>query len=642
MENQLTPLIKAILKSSEFLRTLETFGNKKMKSRLFGNNVRALTAAEIKKLKARGNDAEDWKKILVQKKFKPDHIVANRFRGRCVLGLFTGKELKAVSSVELPSGIYNSTIINSEIGDNCCIWNVGCISNYIIHIQAVIYNVGSLVCSRDASFGNGREISVGIETGGRNVFSFAEMTIPVAQLVSTSRNNQKLLEEYDDFIKKYTAACKVGLGIVESDVIIRNTVEIEDCYIGQSTIIDGATLVQNCTILGSADEPVEISHGAYVKNSCLQWGCQVTSLAIVDDSVLTEHSHVERHGKVTQSIIGPNTGVGEGEVTACLLGPFVGFHHQALLIAAIWPEGKGNVGYGANIGSNHTSKAPDQEIWCGEGTFFGLGVNIKFPCDFTHAPYSIIATAVNTLPQRVEFPFSLINGPAQSLPGISPAYNEIMPGWVLSDNIYMVKRNEGKYKKRNKARRTPFIFDVFRRDIIDLMRQARKRLKEISRTKDYYTAKDIPGLGKNYMSEGSRIKGIAAYDFYIEYYCLDGLKQYIESLLKTGKKDIGGTGIYNTTSTDPSWEHQRNILNADGFSQRSIKENLLRLAAMEEQIAQATQKAKEKDDDRGAETIMDYAQAHPPAAQDSFVQETWSRVGKIKKEIGAIADILSS
>ena len=641
MENQLIPLINTILKSSEFLKILQSFAERKMKSRLFGNNVRALTAAEIKKLTTLGNNAEDWKKILVQKKFKPDHIVANRFRGRCVLGFYTGKELKTASAVELPSGIYNSTIINSEIGDNCCIWNAGCISNYIINAQSVVHNVGSLECSADTTFGNGREISVGIETGGRNVFSFAEITIPIAHLVSTNRNNHKLLEEYDDFIKKYLTACKIGLGIVEKDVIIRNTVEIEDCYIGQATVIDGATLVQNCTILGSVEEPVEISHGAYVKNSCLQWGCQVTSLSIVDDSVLTEHSHVERHGKVTQSIIGPNTGVGEGEVTACLLGPFVGFHHQALLIAAIWPEGKGNVGYGANIGSNHTSKAPDQEIWCGEGTFFGLGVNIKFPCDFTKAPYSIIATAVNTLPQRVEFPFSLINSPAQSLQGISPAYNEIMPGWVLSDNIYMVKRNEGKYKKRNKARRTAFIFDVFRQDIVDLMLQARKRLKEISGTKDYYTARDIPGLGKNYMLEGSRVKGIAAYDFYIEYYCLGGLKQHIESLQKTGENVIAAS-VYNTASADPAWEHQRNILNNNGFNQRSLKENLTRLAAMEEQIAQATQKAKEKDDDRGAETIMDYAQAHPPAAQDSFVRETWSRVEKVKKEIEAITGLLSS
>jgi hypothetical protein len=501
-----------------------------------------------------------------------------------------------------------------------------------VKANSLIFNVGSLVCSGKSSFGNGREISVGIETGGREVLSFAEMTIPIAHAVSTGRNYTALIENYKSFINKYTALCSIGAGVIETDCIIRHTPKIEDCYIGRSTIIDGATLVQNSTILGSAEEPVKISHGAYVKNSCIQWGCQVTSMAIVDDSVLTEHSHVERHGKVTQSIIGPNTIIGEGEVTASLVGPFVGFHHQALLIAAIWPEGKGNVGYGANIGSNHTSKAPDQEIWCGEGTFFGLAVNIKFPSDFTKAPYSIIATAVTTLPQRVEFPFSLINNPSLVPEGVPAAYNEITPAWVLSDNIYTVKRNEGKYIKRNKAKRSVFIFDVFRPDIIDMMIEARKRLSEISQRKDFYTMKDIPGLGKNFMTEVSRIKAIAGYSQYIEYYSLCGLKRHIDNLIKAGSKDLG-PAIYTTATNDTLWEHHRKTLLNSGLDSNFVKDNLLQLGIMEQDIARAVQEAKEKDDARGAKIIADYATAHSPAAEDSFIKETWIRVEKVKKEI---------
>ena len=61
-------------------------------------------------------------------------------------------------------------------------------------------------------------------------------------------------------------------------------------------------------------------------------------------------------GKLTHSVLGPDSGVGAGECLHCLVGPFVGFHHQSLLIATIWPLGRGNVGYGANVGSNHTSR----------------------------------------------------------------------------------------------------------------------------------------------------------------------------------------------------------------------------------------------------------------------------------------------
>lgn len=79
------------------------------------------------------------------------------------------------------------------------------------------------------------------------------------------------------------------------------------------------------------------------------------------------NSHADKHGKLLGALLGPNSGVSEGEISASLVGPFVGFHHQALLIAAMWPAGKGNVGYGANVGSNHTGKAPDQELRPGEG-----------------------------------------------------------------------------------------------------------------------------------------------------------------------------------------------------------------------------------------------------------------------------------
>ena len=74
-------------------------------------------------------------------------------------------------------------------------------------------------------------------------------------------------------------------------------------------------------------------------------------------------------------------------------------HSLPLLLLAIWFEGKGNIGYGANIGSNHTGRLPDQESIPGEGVFFGLGCSIKYPCNLRNAPYSIIASGVVTLPE---------------------------------------------------------------------------------------------------------------------------------------------------------------------------------------------------------------------------------------------------
>lgn len=621
-------LVGGILETSEFLQAVRSVKPEKAKSRLLGDAVRRLSEDEISRLKAQGNSAPDWSLLWVSENFRPDNIGGSQFFGACVLGKFDGAPVGADASLSLPSGIYKSVIIGSEIGDNCCVYD-SAVSRYCVFEQAVVYRVGALACSARCTFGNGRDISVGIETGGREVRSFADMTIPVAQAVATRRDDSRLLADYKEFVKAYTEAATSDVGIAGAHCVVRNTPRVADAFIGPGCVIDGAALVENCTILCSPGEKAQISHGAFVRNSCVQWGCEVSTMAIVDDSVLIEHSHVERHGKVTQSIIGPNTGIAEGEVTACLIGPFVGFHHQALLIAAVWPEGKGNVASGANVGSNHTSKAPDQEIWCGEGMFFGLGANVKFPADFTCAPYSIIATGVTTLPQRVEFPFCLINKPSARFDGVGPSINEIFPGWVLSDTIYTVNRNEGKFLKRNKAKRSAFVFDVFRPDIVDVLVLARDRLKNMKTKRELYCASDIAGLGKNVMTEQSRAKGLSTYDFYIEYYCLTGLGRRIAS---------GGSAstAYRESTKDPLWEHQRGLLAKEGLGAKSVKENLSRLVKMHEKVAADTQKAKEKDDERGRAIIADYARAHAPAKEDSFVKETWEKTKKMKAELEQI------
>jgi carbonic anhydrase/acetyltransferase-like protein (isoleucine patch superfamily) len=626
--------IKDMIAKSEFLNAVKTLKSRG-KSTLFGNKVRPLSAEEIGILKAQGNRAENWETILVGSGFFPAHIWSNTFLGTCVLGFFVEEKIRVDDGVLLPCGIYNSVLSDTEIGNGCLVQNVGLLSRVMVKDKAVVYQTGSVTASGECTFGNGRSMSIGIETGGREVLSYAEITIPMAEAVAKRRKDKSYLQQVEDFVREYVDACTLPFGVVENGAVICFSGGIKNSYIGNSAKIDGAVLVENSTILSSPGEPVKIEHGALVRNSCLQWGCEVTSMAIVDNAVLTEHSRVERHGKVTQSVIGPNTYIGEGEVTASLVGPFVGFHHQALLIAAIWPEGKGNVGYGANVGSNHTSKAPDQEIWCGEGTFFGLGVNIKFPSDFTEAPYSIIATGVDTLPQKVEFPFSLINKPSQSFPGISPAYNEIFPGWLLSDNIYMVKRNENKFEIRNKAKRSRFVFEVFRPEIIDKIVRARDRLRNPAKIQPLYTDKEIRGLGKNVLAESSRLKGIEAYDFYIRYYAQNGLRRRLAELKAAGEKKKT-SAIYKKVSADARWEHERNLLVREGLDRMTFKENLEKLLDMQFHIARQVQISKEKDDSRGAAIISDYSDTHPSAEKDAFVSEVREESIRFKAEVESL------
>jgi hypothetical protein len=592
--------------------------------------LRPLNREEIAQLEAQGNQCGDWLRIRVADGFDWRRVRQCSFHGDVWLGRST-RQVRLSDGLELPTGLYQATLANCILGHDVLIRDVKLLANYAVADRALLHNCGTITCAAGATFGNGMALPIGIESGGRDVSVFAEIDVALAATVARSRGRREFLQQYERAVSNYTAQATSDRGLIGHEARVMNTPRVHNTYIGPHAMIDGATLVSDSTLLSSEAEPVRVASGACVTHGLLQWGSHVATLALVDRAVLTEHSHAERHGKVTNSILGPNSGVAEGEVTACLLGPFVSFHHQALLIATLWPEGRGNVAYGANVGSNHTSKAPDQEFWPGEGMFLGLGVNVKFPADFTQAPYTIMACGVTSLPQKVRFPFSLVNTPSSHHADISPAFNEIIPAWLLTDNLYTLNRNEAKYQARNKARRTQLTFEIFRPDIVDLLRDACRRLEGVRQIKPVYTDRDIDGLGKNYLQEQYRQPAIEAYHFFITYYALLQLKAALQKAWPL-EGDSTGEQWLQTPSNDLRWEHARRIL-CEELGLRTPFEGLRRLPAMLMKVAQDVERSKAKDDERGERIIDDYAEVHVAAAEDPFVRRTWEETRRMKDEV---------
>lgn len=614
-------------------------------------DLRALTADEIRVLQSQNNAAEDWARVWVAQDFNPSKVVGCYFTGQVLMGSFREK-VALEAGVRIGSGVYNCALHNVSIADNCLLSDNNLIANYHIFEGAVVQGNGNIVCTGTTRFGTEQSASLGLEMPGRDTGFYAEITVDVAAQIAGGRKDKDLLAAYELALHEYRARTSAPFGVIGEGAVVRNTPKVLDTFVGPNAIIDGATWVENSTILSNADESSRVASGAYVKDSILQWGTRVETHALVDNSVCCEFSYADEHAKLHSSLLGPNSGVSSGECSHSLVGPFVGFHHESLLIAAYWPKGKGNVSYGSNVGSNHTSKAADQEIWPGEGMFFGLSVDIKYPADYSNAPYTIVATGVTTLPQRVEMPFSLINNRAESIPGISPAYNEIMPGWVLSDNIYTIRRNERKYAIRDKASRNKTGFEVFRPDIVDMMVRARKALQRVESVltparaashrgvpivdvahRPVYTDKDVPGLGKNFMREIARIEGIDAYTFYIRYYALKGLYFAVRFALQQ-KQDparVLETGYVN----DPRYEHELALLQSE-FPGRSVGELLRELVHAQEKVLADTQLSKEKDNFRGIRIIPDYAEVHLPASEDPFVKATQQETAELKADVESL------
>ncbi|RHY47063.1 hypothetical protein DYB30_011945, partial [Aphanomyces astaci] len=312
------------------------------------------------------------------------------FSYRIVTGSFTKDVM--VDNVPFPSGCYNTTIVDSFVLDDALVQDTFLLHRTYVSHGAVVVGCGTITCSgTDVTNGNGTALKVGVEIGGREIAMFADMPFHLAAVVGETRGNVSELKAYEDLVRTYTKKVQCdGFNVIAHQAKLLRCPKIRDVFVGDAAVLEDS-VVSNSTILSSPAEVSSILGFSQVHSSILQWNAHVHSGS-------------------------PNTAIAEGECTSTFLGPFVGFHHQAMIVAAFWPRGRGNVGYGANVGSNHTLKAPDQELWPGEGVFFGLSVSIKYPSNFTNAAYSVIATGVSTLPQKLDMPFALINTPGHNIP----------------------------------------------------------------------------------------------------------------------------------------------------------------------------------------------------------------------------------
>jgi hypothetical protein len=595
---------------------------------LGGTALRALFKSEIAQLESLGNSAQDWFRVRVAEGFSPRRVRNCEFRGNVVLGA-CDEAVELAGGVEAETGLSNSTVVDCVVGNNASVRDVRLLANYVVCERAVVADCGRITCSPGTTFGNGARVPVALEGGGRDIEMFAELTVELAAAVVRPGTLRPELEGYRRAVAEYQARVTSKRGVIGAGARLWSVSRIEDSFVGPGSRIDGAACIVRSTLLGTADEPVVVESGAQVTDSLLQWGCRATGAAIVERSVLIEQARVERQGKVQCSVLGPNTEVAAGEVCSCLLGPFVGCHHQSLLISTLWPAGRGNVGYGANVGSNHTSRAPDQEFWAAEGLFIGLGVNVKFPCDFSRAPYTVIACGTDLSPQKVTFPFSLVAPPQERFEGAPPAFNQISPAWMLRENVYALKRNEAKFRARNRARRNRFDFAVFRRETVELMRAATRQLAEVREQKPLYTERDIPGLGKNVLTERDRVRAIEAYRFYTCFHGLLALRDEVRKALEEGRD---AAQVLAVPGACDDWEQQRHIL-AQDFGIDDPAAGLRLMPQMAMQVAKDCERAREKDDTRGVRVIDDYPDVHPVADRDPVVRLAWEEADRLHDEV---------
>lgn len=317
-------------------------------------NYRSLTDEEINRLESQLCSASDWKDVRVAERFTPDYVHHARFSGKVCLGVFE-HEFTLPGGICKHSGLSYVTLHNVTVGDNCCIENVkNYIANYEIGAYTFIENVDIILVDRKSRFGNGVEVSVLNETGGREVMIHDRLSAHQAYIMALYRHRPQLIERMKALVEAYADEHASDRGTIGSHVTIVNSGYIKNVRIGDYCEIEGAGRLKNGSINSNADDPVHIGYGVVCDDFIISSGSHIEDGTMMTRCFVGQACHMGHNYSASDSLFFSNCQEENGEACAIFAGPFTVTHHKStLLIAGMFSFM--NAGSGSNQ-SNHMYK----------------------------------------------------------------------------------------------------------------------------------------------------------------------------------------------------------------------------------------------------------------------------------------------
>ena len=317
-------------------------------------NYRALTQEEIGRLEAQACTAADWNDVQVAEAFTPDYVHHTRFSGKIRLGVFEG-EFRLAGGVCKHAGLSYAALHNVTVGDNCFIENVkNYIANYEIGESVFIENVDIILVDKKSRFGNGVEVSVLNETGGREVMIHDRLSAHQAYIMALYRHRPLLIGRMKALIEAYAEAHASETGSIGNRVSIVNSGYIKNVRIGDCCEIEGAGRLKNGTVNSNASDPVHIGYGVVCDDFIISSGAHIEDGTMITRCFVGQACRMGHNYSASDSLFFSNCQEENGEACAIFAGPFTVTHHKStLLIAGMFSFM--NAGSGSNQ-SNHMYK----------------------------------------------------------------------------------------------------------------------------------------------------------------------------------------------------------------------------------------------------------------------------------------------
>ena len=436
-------------KDEYYLRNIQT-GKLLSKTRW-----RHLKKDEIEKLIKNNNSSDNWNEIFVTDKFEPEQIKNTKFIGLVRIGNVNNIVLEH-HDLQLPVGITNSVIISCDIGSNVAIHNVHYLAHYIIGDRCILFNIDEMHTTNYAKFGNGivkegepENVRVWLdlmnESGSRRVLPFDGMILADAYLWAKYRDDIALQKKLKEITQKNFDNRRGFNGTVENQCVIKNSHILKDVKVGEHCYIKGANKLKNLTINSSKEEPTHIGEGVELVNGIIGFGCRIFYGCKAVRFILGDNSNLKYGARLFNSFLGDNSTISCCEVLNNLIFPAHEQHHNNSFLIASLVMGQSNIAAGATIGSNHNSRANDNEVQAGRGFWPGLCTSVKHPSRF--ASFVLLSNADYSAELDIQLPFSLVNN------NTAKDQLEVIPAFWWLYNMYALTRNMWKFQKRDKRKR---------------------------------------------------------------------------------------------------------------------------------------------------------------------------------------------
>ncbi len=373
--------------------------------------------------------------------------------------------------------VRNASLINCAIGNRVRIANVGGhIANYEIGDDALIENVGTLQTNAGAAFGNGVEIDVLNEAGGREVVLFDTISSQFAYMMCLHRYRPRLIERLQEMARDYAAAVVSDTGTIGRGACIRSTAKIIDVNIGPYAKVDGASSLINGTILSSQEAPSKVGNRVIAKDFIVAEDAVVDGGAILSGVYVGQSCRIGRQYSAENSVFFANSEAFNGEACSVFGGPYTVTHHKSsLLIAGLFSFY--NAGSGTNQ-SNHMYKlGPVHEGKVERGSKTGSFSYMMWPCRV--GPFSVVLGKHTSTFDTSCFPFSHLEARPDGKCAMVPGLYLTTVGTVR-DGAKWPKRD----RRKGEDKRDIISFDVFSPYTVGRMIKAGERLKKLSENTD--------------------------------------------------------------------------------------------------------------------------------------------------------------